>query len=84
MSIQERSVLNVTEESLDKNTPQPLSKRWYTFILSSPWLCLFVALITRTWLIVHTHGIIDGDEALVGIQAERILHGNFPVATLST
>lgn len=53
-------------------------------MLSSPWLCLFVALITRTWLIVHTHGIIDGDEALAGIQAERILHGNFPVATLST
>src|SRR2546421_2020474 len=79
MNIQERSALNVTEESLDKNTSQSQSRRWYKFMLSSLWLCLLAALVLRTWLIVHTHGIIDGDEALVGIQAERILHGNFPV-----
>jgi hypothetical protein len=28
---------------------------------------------------MHTHGVIDGDEALVGIQAEHILHGELPV-----
>lgn len=79
MSIQEQSALIVTEESLDKHTPQLQSKHWYKSLLSPLWLCLLAALIIRIWLIVHTHGIIDGDEALVGIQAERILHGDFPV-----
>lgn len=79
MSIQEQSAPIVTEESLGKHTSQLHSKHWYKSLLSPLWLCLLAALIIRTWLIVHTHGIIDGDEALVGIQAERILHGDFPV-----
>ncbi|WIG58445.1 MAG: hypothetical protein OJF49_001191 [Ktedonobacterales bacterium] len=37
-----------------------------------------LALAARALLIVRTHAMIDGDEALVGIQAERILHGQFP------
>jgi len=52
---------------------------WYTRLLSPLWLCLLIALILRVWLIAHTHGMIDGDEALVGIQAEHILRGDFPV-----
>ncbi|GAC1348918.1 MAG: hypothetical protein NVSMB27_18450 [Ktedonobacteraceae bacterium] len=46
--------------------------------ISPLWLCLLIALAVRVWLVVHTNGVIDGDEALVGIQAERLLHGNFP------
>jgi hypothetical protein len=42
-------------------------------------LCLAAALIIRTWLVIHTQGFINGDEALVGIQAEHILHGEFPI-----
>src|SRR5229473_3163961 len=42
------------------------------------WVCLLVAVATRVWLVVHTHGVIDGDEALVGIQAEHILRGELP------
>ncbi|MBA2286664.1 MAG: hypothetical protein H0W02_14400 [Ktedonobacteraceae bacterium] len=38
-----------------------------------------IALLVRAWLTVHTHGVIDGDEALVGIQAEHILRGEYPV-----
>src|SRR5258706_11573632 len=41
--------------------------------------CLAIALVMRTWLVIHTQGFIDGDEALVGIQAEHILHGEFPI-----
>lgn len=52
---------------------------WSTRLLSPLWLCLLIALILRVWLIAHTHGMIDGDEALVGIQAEHILRGDFPV-----
>ncbi len=43
------------------------------------WLCLLLALIVRAWLVFHTHGVIDGDEAMVGIQALHILRGDLPV-----
>jgi hypothetical protein len=43
------------------------------------WLCLLLALGIRGWLIIHTHGIIDGDEALEGIQAQHILQGERPI-----
>jgi hypothetical protein len=43
------------------------------------WVCLLVAAAVRVWLVIHTHGVIDGDEALVGIQAEHILRGELPV-----
>jgi hypothetical protein len=43
------------------------------------WACLLVAAAVRVWLVMHTHGVIDGDEALVGIQAEHILRGELPV-----
>ncbi|HJT59654.1 MAG TPA: hypothetical protein VJ761_24305 [Ktedonobacteraceae bacterium] len=65
----------------DKSAP---SRKYFIKLHHRPlllplWFCLLIALITRIWLIVRTHGILDGDEALVGIQAERILHGTFPV-----
>ena len=41
-------------------------------------ICLVIALVVRTWLAYHTLGFIDGDEALVGIQAQHILQGQFP------
>ncbi|HEX6482967.1 MAG TPA: hypothetical protein VF043_29330 [Ktedonobacteraceae bacterium] len=52
-----------------------ITKRWPLWLL----LCLSVALILRVWLVIHTNGVINGDEALVGIQAEHILHGEWPV-----
>lgn len=41
-------------------------------------LCLVIAVLARVWLAYHTQGFIDGDEALVGIQAQHILQGQFP------
>src|SRR5215472_14563836 len=41
--------------------------------------CLLIALLVRAWLVIHTQGFIDGDEALVGIQAEHILRGELPI-----
>ncbi len=41
--------------------------------------CLLLAVIVRVWLIVHTNGVIAGDEAEVGLQAEHILHGEHPI-----
>ena len=48
-----------------------------------PWALPLLAAVTgmslRVWLVAHTGAMIDADEALVGIQAERILHGQYPV-----
>lgn len=41
--------------------------------------CLLIALVLRAWLVFHTQGFIDGDEALVGIQAVHILRGELPI-----
>jgi hypothetical protein len=41
--------------------------------------CLLIALVLRVWLVFHTQGFVDGDEALVGIQAEHILRGELPI-----
>jgi hypothetical protein len=44
-----------------------------------PVLAGVLSLVFRLWLVARTHAMIDADEAMVGIQAERILHGQFPV-----
>ena len=81
MRIRERGVA----ASLTKNSSPSASKatathqHWYAFLLSPLWICLLLALVLRIWLVVHTQGFIDGDEALVGIQAQHILRGEFPV-----
>jgi len=38
-----------------------------------------VGLLVRALLIIHTQGVIDGDEALVSIQAQHILRGELPI-----
>src|SRR5216684_2958634 len=53
--------------------------RWLRFLRSPLWLCLLLALLIRAWLVVHTQGVIAGDEAMVGLQAENILRGQHPV-----
>ena len=42
------------------------------------YLALVAAVVARLVLVVRSNALIDGDEAMVGIQAERILHGDFP------
>jgi hypothetical protein len=49
------------------------------WFLSPLWLCLLLALAIRVVLAVRTHGTLDGDEALLGIQAEHILQGERPI-----
>jgi len=43
------------------------------------WVCLLLALAVRAWLVARTNGVIDGDEVLVGVQAEHILRGELPI-----
>jgi len=79
LDTKEQDIEGVATEQRKDTSDQQQRKRWYTRFFSPLWVCLLIALALRVWLIVHTHGVIDGDEALVGIQAERILHGDFPV-----
>lgn len=59
--------------------PTGVRARHFRWLLSPLWLCLLLALAIRVVLIVHTHGTLDGDEALLGIQAEHILQGERPI-----
>jgi 4-amino-4-deoxy-L-arabinose transferase-like glycosyltransferase len=47
-----------------------------------PWALPAVAaalgVLARLWLVARTNAMLDGDEAMVGLQAVRILHGQFP------
>src|SRR5690349_16894931 len=60
--------------------------RWADTLLDWAWrhprLPLMIALIAgvlpRLLLVIRSNALIDGDEAMVGIQAERILRGDFP------
>src|SRR5437867_12480613 len=62
---------------------RPLSTPKHRHLLSFLWslfiACFFLAVIVRVWLIVHTNGVIAGDEAMVGLQVEDSLHGEHPV-----
>lgn len=70
---------SLTSKGESSQIAQLPKRHWYTPLLSPLWLCLLVALIIRVWLTVQTHGILDGDEALLGIQAEHILLGEHPI-----
>src|SRR5437868_5401024 len=78
MSIEEKSVESGAVTQSPIQAPQQLQKRCYSALRSPLWLCLLAALLIRVWLVYHTHGVIDGDEAMVGIQAEHILRGEHP------
>ncbi len=54
-------------------------RHWLKAFSSPLGICFLITVLTRAWLIIHTHGVLDGDEATVGIQAEHILRGEFPV-----
>ena len=49
-------------------------RRWNWPVLCS----LLLALLLRLWLVTHAGGVVNGDEALVGIQAQHILRGERP------
>ena len=55
------------------------SWHWARRLRSPVWLCfLLLALCVRVWLVIHTHGFVDADEALLGVQAQHILQGERP------
>ncbi len=78
MSIKQQRVETITVEheqqaARDKRTARPVLR------YAPLWFALLVSVVIRTWLVVHTNGVIDGDEAVVAIQAQHILRGEFPL-----
>ncbi|MGZ6388842.1 MAG: hypothetical protein ACXWQZ_06230 [Ktedonobacterales bacterium] len=73
----------VTEATLaDVATPSGWADRLAAWAARHPRaplaLAIALTLLVRVALVIRTHAMIDGDEALLGIQAERILHGQYP------
>jgi len=79
MSYTTATIIGKTFEGFYRPLSSPKHRHLLSF-LWSPWMaCLLIAVIVRVWLIVHTNGVIAGDEAMVGLQAEHILHGEHPI-----
>jgi len=86
LSIEEHSIDTATtghagqsQKAPQQENTSPIQKHWYTLLRSPLWICLLLAIVIRVWLVARTHGVIDGDEVLVGVQAEHILRGEFPI-----
>lgn len=83
----EKSQMSVSEDHISSssaatavNVPaRHFYGRWQGMMCSPLWICLLLAVLVRAWLVVHTHGVVDGDEAIVGIQAQHILRGERPI-----
>ncbi len=75
MSIEERSVDVLTMEQ-ERAGGHKGTRPYGNIVL---WVCLLLALAVRAWLVARTNGVIDGDEVLVGVQAEHILRGELPI-----
>lgn len=52
---------------------------WWRAPRAQLFLCLALALAVRLIVLARAHGILEGDEAALGIQAERLLHGDLPI-----
>jgi len=72
----------------ESDAPEALSFgwRWADALLDWAWrhprlplaIALVAGVVARLVLVTRSNALIDGDEAMVGIQAERILRGDFP------
>ena len=82
-SLEEGTANSIVKKPATNTDAAPSSstrvRRWVAALRSPLWVYLLVALLLRIWLVYHTHGTVDGDEALVGIQAEHILRGEHPI-----
>ena len=71
--------MTVVSENLAPSTTASSRSGKLKALYSPLWLCFLLAILARVWIIVHTHGVMAGDEMEVGLQAEHILRGELPV-----
>ncbi len=71
-----------TEAIVEGPSPGTPASRLVEWAAERPRILLLAALLAavavRAYLVLHANAMLDGDEALVGIQAERILRGQYP------
>lgn len=81
VNVRDTTVTSSSKTFIGFSRPVSTPKRRHllSFLWSPLMACLLLAVLVRVWLIVHTNGVIAGDEAMVGIQAEHILHGEHPI-----
>jgi hypothetical protein len=79
MSTQKYSVETTVSVSPALRIVQKQPSRWLIHLRSPLGLCFLVALLMRALLVIHTNGAIDGDEAIVGMQAQHIVQGEHPI-----
>src|SRR5438132_11322156 len=70
--------MTVVSENLAPSTTAASWSGKLKALYSPLWLCFLLAILARVWIIVHTHGVMAGDEMEVGLQAEHILRGERP------
>jgi hypothetical protein len=66
----------ISSQSMSPSSPKWTRPGWQFLLLGG---CLLLTLAIRIWFTIHTRGIIEGDEALTGMQAENILRGERPI-----
>ena len=71
MDIKEVQTLPMPDSASIPSSRQPRPG----FFRSPAWVLVLIAIAIRIWLTIDTRGIIEGDEALLGLQAEQILRG---------
>lgn len=75
MDIKEVQTLPMPDSASIRSSRQPRPG----FFRSLAWVFVLIAIAIRIWLTIDTRGIIEGDEALLGLQAEQILRGAHPI-----
>lgn len=58
-------------------------RAWLRYAAGTFWgqvvFFMLIATAVRLYILFAAQGMMDGDEAVVGIQAQQILHGQFPI-----
>src|SRR5258707_3819388 len=72
-------IMTVVSENLAFSTTTSSRSGKLKAIYSPLWVCFLLAILSRVWIIVHTNGVMAGDELEVGLQAEHILRGELPL-----
>src|SRR5260370_1085545 len=73
------SIMTVVSENLAPSTTASSWSGKLKVLYSPLWLCFLLAILSRVWLIVHTHGVMAGGEMMGGLQTQHILRGEVPV-----
>src|SRR5258707_14344897 len=69
------SIMTVVSENLAPSTTASSWSGKLKVLYSPLWLCFLLAILSRVWLIVHTHGVMAGGGVVVGLQSGAVFAG---------